>query len=59
MLKGVRQEIIEEQESIGRARYLVIATICALSVFVVFVLISALKLPTQLADRSRIRRPLA
>ena len=47
LLKGVRQEIVEEQESIGRARYLVIATICALTVFIAFMLISALKLPTQ------------
>jgi hypothetical protein len=41
LLNGVKADIAEEQESIGRRSYLVTATIAALLVFIVFMLLAA------------------
>ena len=43
LLRTVKDDILEEQLSIGRLRYLVIATLCAVAVFVAFMLISIAK----------------
>ncbi|MFO1106902.1 MAG: hypothetical protein U1E34_12435 [Amaricoccus sp.] len=50
LLEGVKADILEEQESLGRVDYLINATICAVVVFVGFMLISAAKATGQVPN---------
>jgi hypothetical protein len=43
LLRAVREDILEEQRSIGRVAYLVIAACCALAVFLAFALLATAK----------------